>query len=96
MPYALSTALVFAVWIAIVVLNERAHLLRCDRFPNAFAKWFAYLWLGAFLLLLAILVTGAALAPATSKQLEQTPFYSLFLLHAILVVFLIGWWLASG
>jgi len=96
MAYALSVAFVVVVWLAIVVLNERANLLSCDRFPSVAAKWFAYLWLGAFMVLLAFLVTTAALSPATSKQLADTPFYSLFFLHAVLVVFLIGWWLASG
>lgn len=96
MPHALSVAFVLIVWVAIVVLNERANLLSCDRFPSAGAKWFAYLWLGAFMVMLAFLVTSAALSPATPKQLSSTPFYSLFFLHAVLLVFLLGWWLASG
>lgn len=96
MVFALSTAFVLIVWVTIVVLNERGNLLSCDRFPSAGAKWFAYLWLGGFMVLLALLVTNAALAPATPKQLQETPFYGLFVLHAVLIVFLIGWWLASG
>lgn len=94
--YWFSLPLVLAVWIGIIVLNERSRLLSCDRFPSAGAKYFAYAWLGFFLTLLALLVTGAALTPATPKDLEGAPFYSLFALHAILVVFLIGWWLATG
>lgn len=96
MVYALSGGFVFLVWLSIVVLNERYNLLSCDHFPNAIAKWFAYLWLGVFMLGLAYLVTGAALRPASSRDLANTPFYSLFGLHAVLIVFLIGWWLASG
>ncbi len=96
MPYALSGGFVLLVWLAIVFLNERYNLLSCDRFPNAIAKWFAYLWLGFFMVALALLVTGSALTPANSRDLENTPFYSLFGLHAVLVVFLIGWWAASG
>jgi len=96
MPYVLSTALVTLVWVAVIYLNERHGLLSCDRFPSAAAKWIAYLWLGAFLILLAVLVTSSALSPVTSKQLAAIPFYSLFLMHAILIVFLVGWWLASG
>lgn len=96
MAYVLSGGFVFLVWLAIVYLNERHDLLSCDRFPNAFAKWFAYVWLGAFMVLLALMVTSSALAPATPQQLENTPFYGLFVLHAVLVVFLIGWWFASG
>jgi hypothetical protein len=45
---------------------------------------------------LALMVTNAALTPTTAKQLEGTPFYGLFVLHAVLVIFLIGWWAASG
>jgi membrane protease YdiL (CAAX protease family) len=96
MPYVFSVTLVVLVWVTILYLNERHGLLSCDRFSSAGAKYFAYLWLGAFLILMAVLVTGAALSPATSKQLNTTPFYSLFTLHVILVVFLLIWWLASG
>jgi membrane protease YdiL (CAAX protease family) len=96
MAYTLSAAFVLLVWLTIVVLNERIHLLSCDRFPSAGAKWFAYLWLGGFLLLLAFFVTTAALNPPQPQQLQQTPFWALFQLHAVLIVFLFGWWLASG
>jgi membrane protease YdiL (CAAX protease family) len=96
MPYLLSATFVLIVWLLIVYLNERHGLLSCDRFPSAAAKWFAYLWLGAFMVALALLVTSSALSPATPDQLEQTPFYGLFTLHAVLVIFLLGWWVASG
>ncbi|HYK01739.1 MAG TPA: type II CAAX endopeptidase family protein [Thermoanaerobaculia bacterium] len=96
MIYAVSGGFVFLIWLAIVVLNERVNLLSCDRFPSTFAKWFAYLWLGLFMVGLALMVTNSALTPATPKQLSSTPFYGLFLLHAVLVIFLIGWWAASG
>lgn len=96
MIYTLSAALVALVWLAVVYLNERHGLLSCDRFPSAAAKWFAYLWLGVFMIGLALLVTQSAQTPVTSKQLESTPFLTLFTMHAILVVFLVGWWLASG
>ena len=97
MAYLVSVAFVVLVWLAIVYLAERHGLLAAaDRFPNAGAKWFAYVWLGLFMVLMAVLVTGSALTPPTSKQLESAPFYSLFALHLILTVFLLGWWLASG
>jgi membrane protease YdiL (CAAX protease family) len=96
MPYAISGAFVLLVWVAIVFLNERYNLLSCDHFPSAFAKWLAYLWLGAFMVLLALLVTGSALTPVSAKQLQNAPFYSLFMLHGILVLFLVGWWALSG
>lgn len=96
MAYAFSLSLVFLVWLAIVFLNERFGLLSCDRFPSPAAKWFAYLWLGAFMVGLAFLVTQSALTPVTPKQLVDMPFFSLFLMHGILVLFLAGWWAASG
>jgi membrane protease YdiL (CAAX protease family) len=96
MQYSLAGGFIFLVWLVIVYLSERHNLLSCDRFPNAALKWFAYVWLGIFMVGLALLVTHSALTPATPKQLVDMPFYSLFSLHAILVVFLIGWWLASG
>ncbi len=96
MPYFFSVTLVVLVWLAIVYLNERHGLLSCDHFSSPAAKYFAYAWIGAFLILMAVLVTGAALSPPTAKELLKTPFYSLFGLHVLLVVFLLGWWLASG
>jgi membrane protease YdiL (CAAX protease family) len=96
MIYAVSGLFATLVWLTIVFLNERRGLLSCDRFPSAAAKWFAYVWLGGFLIVLALLVTASAQSPATSKQLADAPFYSLFLLHVILVAFLIGWWVATG
>lgn len=96
MVFALSVTFVVLVWLAIVYLSERHGLLSCDRFPNEGAKWFAYIWLGAFMVLLAFLVTASATTTTTAEQLRTTPFYSLFLLHAILVIFLVGWWAASG
>lgn len=95
--YAVSIGLVVLVWLAIVVLNERSGLLAAsDRFPSAAMKWAAYFWLLSFFVVLAFLVTNAALTPVAEKQLRDIPFYSLFALHAILVVFLAGWWFFSG
>lgn len=96
MYYVLSVSLVLLAWLAIVYLNETRGLLSCDRFPSPAAKYFAYAWLGAFFVLLAVLVTNSALTPVKAAQLTDAPFYSLFSMHAILIVFLIGWWLASG
>src|SRR5688500_13238811 len=96
LPYAFSITFTALVWVAIVALNEKHGLLSCDRFPSAAAKDIAYVWLGVFMLVLAVLVTGSALTPPTVKQLASTPFYALFMLHAILLIFLIGWWALSG
>jgi membrane protease YdiL (CAAX protease family) len=96
MVYAISGGFALLVWLTIIFLNERHGLLSCDRFPNAGAKWFAYLWLGLLIVGMALIVTGSALAPQTARMLRQMPFYSLFAIHAVLVIFLLGWWLASG
>ena len=96
MIYAITLGGMALVWLAIVLLNEKHNLLSCDRFPSPAAKYFAYAWLGIFLLLMAVLVTGAALNPARAADLKHTPFYSLFGIHAVLIVFLLGWWVASG
>ena len=96
MIYAISALFAMLVCLAIVYLNERHGLLSCDRFPTPALKKYAYLWLGIFLVGLALLVTGSALTPVTSKQLANTPFYSLFAMHAILVLFLFGWWALTG
>lgn len=94
--YAIPVAFVVIVWLAIVILNERIGLLSCDRFPSPVMKALAYCWLGLFMIVLAIAVTASALSPATTAQLERAPFYMLFSLHAILIVFLAGWWGFSG
>jgi membrane protease YdiL (CAAX protease family) len=96
MIYAVSVGFVFLVWLGIVILNEKLNLLSCDRFPTPAAKYFAYGWMGFLFLLLAVLVTAAALNPVRASDLMRAPFYSLFALHAILIVFLVVWWLASG
>ena len=97
MAYLIPIAFVLVVWLVIVYLAERHGLLAAtDRFPNDTLKWIAYLFLGLFMAGLAAMVTGAALAPPTVKQLSTAPFYSLFVLHAMLTAFLIVWWLLSG
>ncbi|HEY0158482.1 MAG TPA: type II CAAX endopeptidase family protein [Thermoanaerobaculia bacterium] len=96
MAFAFSTGFALLVWLTIVVLNERYALLRCDHFPSTAAKWLAYFWLGGLLLGLALMVTASALTPTTPEMMEGTPFYALFVIHAVLMVFLCGWWLLSG
>ncbi len=96
MHYTMSGGFALLVWIAIVFLSERYNLLSCDRFANDIVKWVAYVWLGLFFVGIALIVTNSALTPATPRQLEGMPFYSLFAMHGILVGFLVGWWLLSG
>lgn len=96
MIYIASIGFVVIVWIAIVSLNERSNLLSCDRFPNDVAKGVAYVWLLIFMVGLAFLVTSSALTKPTAVELRDLSFYQLFFMHAILLLFLAGWWLATG
>ncbi|HEX7421207.1 MAG TPA: hypothetical protein VF505_15060, partial [Thermoanaerobaculia bacterium] len=96
MAYGFAGILMTAVWMTIIYLNETRNLLSCDHFKTVGMKFFAYGWLGLFLLLLGVLVANAAKNPARASDLARTPFYALFSLHAILIMFLIGWWLATG
>ena len=84
------------VYIAMIVLNERYGLFAADRFPSVGAKIAAYAWLGLLLFGLTITVISSAMHVPTPKELARIPFYSLFLLHAVLIVFLAGWWLLTG
>jgi membrane protease YdiL (CAAX protease family) len=84
------------VYLAMIVMNERAGLFRCDAFPAPWMKAAAYAWLGLFMLFLAFLVIAASMQQPTAQQIAATPFYQFFALHALLIVFLIGWWLLTG
>src|SRR5260221_11484768 len=91
---AIAAVLVFAV---IVVLDTRYGLFRAaDHFDSPLKRGLAYAWLGLFLLFVTYLVAGSARRVPTREQLIKTPFYQLFALHLILVVFLFVWWLLSG
>jgi len=85
-----------AIYLAIILLNERLGIFQCDRFATPLRKWVAYGWLGIFMLFLAYIVTNSALNQPTPKQLAATPFYLLFGLHFVLILFLLGWWLLVG
>ena len=95
-PFVLPLTAIALVYVAIILLNERYNLLSVDRFPSPLAKIAAYVWLGLFLLIIALLVTGSSLKTPTAKELASTPFYRLFALHWILIVFLVVWWLLTG
>lgn len=94
-PYVLPIAFIAVVWLAIVILNERVQILSVDQFPSAGVKILAYLWFGIFLVVLTVLIVTSSLHVPTPKELQHVPFYSLFLLHGILVIFLVGWWLMT-
>ncbi len=96
MIYGLSIGFVVLVWLAIIFLNERFNLLSCDRFPHPVLKWLAYVWLGLWFVALAVAVTQSALTPVKPKDLADMPFIGLFFMHALLMIFLFGWWVLSG
>ena len=84
------------VYVLMIVMNERYRLFSADRFSSPAMKLIAYIWLGILMFVLAILITGASLKIPTAQEMARVPFYSLFALHAILFVFLLGWWLLTG
>jgi len=93
--YLLPLLFIGVVYLTLILLNERIGLFR-DAFPSAGYKVVAYVWLGIFLGALTLLIVASALAPPSAKDLARVPFYSLFTLHAILIIFLLGWWLLAG
>ena len=93
--YVLPIIFIALVYLAMIVLNERYRLFSSDHFSSPLMKVLAYLWLGLLMFGLAILITGSSLKVPTAKELARVPFYSLFGLHAILLVFLAGWWLLT-
>lgn len=95
-PFVLPLVFIALVWGSLIYSNERYNLFAVDYFATRQLRWAAYLWLGFFLLGLALLIVGSALRPTTAKELAVVPFYSLFTLHAILIVFLAGWWLLTS
>src|ERR1043166_4685513 len=95
MAYILPLLFIAIVYVTMVILNERIGLFR-DTFPSDGTKVAAYVWLALFLLVLTLLIVASSLAPPSAKDLARVPFYSLFTLHAILIVFLTGWWLMTG
>jgi len=84
--------LIGVIFVGMITMNERVGLFRSDRFSSPAAKYTAYTWLGLFMFLLMFLVVQSSQRVPTAKELANVPFYSMFLLHAILVVFLVGWW----
>lgn len=94
--YILPLAFITIVYIAMIVMNERYRLFSADHFSSPLMKGLAYVWLALLMFVLAILITGSSLRIPTAKDLARVPFYSLFALHAILFVFLVGWWLLTS
>jgi membrane protease YdiL (CAAX protease family) len=94
--YVLPLIFITVVYLAMIVMNEKYRLFSSDHFSSPLMKGLAYIWLGLLMFGLAILVTGSSLRIPTAQELARVPFYSLFGLHAILVVFLLVWWLLTG
>ena len=93
--YIFPLLFIAVVYIAMVVMNERYRLFSSDHFSSPVMKVLAYLWLAVLMFGLVILITGSSLRVPTARELARVPFYSLFGLHAILFVFLVGWWLLT-
>jgi membrane protease YdiL (CAAX protease family) len=79
---------------ALIVANERYGLLASDRFPTRAVKWIAYGWAWILIYILTALVAQSSAAGGIDTA--AISFWSLFTLHLLLVVFLIGWWLMAG
>src|ERR1700687_1338788 len=94
-PYLLPILFITFLWVGMVYMNEKYALFSVDHFSSNLTKWIAYIWLGAFLLMLTVLIVGSSLHPPTPNDLAKVPFYSLFTLHIILFIFLLGWWLLT-
>jgi membrane protease YdiL (CAAX protease family) len=95
MRFTIPLVCIVLLWVTLIYLNERYQLFSADQFSSATTKWIAYVWLGVFLFFLTFLIVGSSLRPPSARDLSRVPFYSLFTLHAILLVFLIGWWLLT-
>jgi membrane protease YdiL (CAAX protease family) len=76
--------------------NERYQVFSSDRFPSTAAKFGAYGWLAFFGLFLTALLVGASSTPVKKADLKNLSFWSLFTMHLILIVFLVGWWLLTN
>ena len=79
----------------LVWANEKHRIFAGDRFPSTAARWGAYAWLAAFVMVVAGLVVESSRAGG-DVDLQNVSFWSLFVLHVLLLVFLAGWWALSG
>lgn len=96
-PFLVPLAAVLVVFAVIVILDVRLGLFQAtDHFTSPLTRGLAFAWLGIFLLFITYVVVASAQRVPTKEQLVKTPFYELFALHFLLVVFLLIWWLLSG
>ena len=82
--------------IAAIAVNEWLNLFRHDRFPTPLAKWLGYGLITLYACGLAVLIGGAAGRHATAEDVKNLPFWSLFAMHILLLIFLFVWWLLTG
>lgn len=79
---------------ALIFGNERFRLLATDHFPTRGVKWLAYAWVWLLIYVLTALVAQSTAAGGIDPA--AISFWSLFTLHLLLIVFLVGWWLMAG
>src|SRR5437868_3227202 len=91
-PLVLPFAFIAAVFGGIIWFDLRYSLSRIDHLDTPGTRLAAYVWLGLFLFLVVDLVVGSAMHTPTARELATTPFYRLFGMHAILIIFLAVWW----
>jgi membrane protease YdiL (CAAX protease family) len=96
MSYFISISFVVLIMAVVVGLNERFTIFSSDRFATAGHRVGSYLWLGVMLAVIASLVAGASSGSMSAAELKHIPFWSLFTLHLLLLIFLAGWWLLTG
>jgi membrane protease YdiL (CAAX protease family) len=91
------TALLVTIFFTgiLVALNERYDLFTEDRFAQPMLKWAAYFWLAGLIYIISALVVASARGTAAVDP-SLIQFWQLFLLHALLVLFLGGWWVLAG
>jgi membrane protease YdiL (CAAX protease family) len=86
---------IVVVYGAILFCDQRFGLLRLDMLDTLQRRIAAYAWLGLFLFFVGLEVIGSSLKTPTAQQLAGTPFYRLFAMHFVLVLFLFVWWLIA-
>ncbi len=91
---ATPVAIVLAVLLA--AANERFGLFSQDHFTTTSRRFGAYGALAALFGSLAYIVSASSESPATAEQLSTMPFWSLFMMHALLLIFLATWWTLAG
>ncbi|HVT05207.1 MAG TPA: CPBP family intramembrane glutamic endopeptidase [Thermoanaerobaculia bacterium] len=96
MVYA-APILILTGYVILIILDQRRGLLGgADHFPTVAHRYAAYAWLGFFLFGMSTMVTLSALHPTQAGELRNVSFPSLFVLHYVLLIFLVGWWLLTG